>query len=112
MTEQAVKDKISLEMPDWKKIQSGQNVAITIDAQALYQAERGLLQGWVNSKEIDKIIARYPIRETQALTAIASALQFKSRAQYEAAARKLVTDDKAIKAYLVGHFGGLSAAMA
>ncbi|MCR5939773.1 ATP-binding protein [Ochrobactrum sp. XJ1] len=40
MTEQAVKDRISLEMPDWKMIQAGKDVSITVDAQALFQCER------------------------------------------------------------------------
>lgn len=44
MTEQVVKDQVSLGMLDWKKIQSGQNVSIAIDAQAYYQAERACLQ--------------------------------------------------------------------
>ncbi|MER8470199.1 AAA family ATPase [Mesorhizobium sp. M1328] len=111
MTEQAVKDQISLEMPDWKKIQAGQNVSIAVDSQAHYQAEKARLQGWIISKDVDKIIARYPIRETAALTVIVSALQFKSRSQYEAAVRKLVIDDVVIRSMLAEHFGGLPAAM-
>lgn len=111
MTEQVVKDQVSLGMLDWKKIQSGQNVSIAIDAQAYYQAERACLQDWIAKKDVAKIIARYPIRETPALAAVVSALQFKSRSQYEAAARKLVIDDAAIKSFLLGHFGGLPAAI-
>lgn len=111
MTEQAVKDQISLDMPDWKKIQAGQNVSIAVDSQAYYQAEKARLQDWILAKDVNKIIARYPIRETPALIAIVSALQFKGRVQYEAAARKLVIDDVAIRSALAGHFGGLPAAI-
>ena len=112
LTEQAVKDQISLNMPDWKKIQAGSNVAIAVDAQTLYQAERERLRAWLEEKEVRKIIARYPIRETMALTGIVSALQFKSKDQYEAAVRKLITDDAAMRAMLMTFFGGLPAALA
>lgn len=112
MTEQVVKDQIGLRMPNWKKIQAGENVDIAVDAQAHYQNERELLREWISVEDVGKIISRYPIRETQALAVIASALQFKSRTHYEAAVRKLITDDAAIKDHLLGYFGKLSAAMA
>lgn len=107
MTEQAVKDQISLRMPDWRKIQSGENVSITVNAQALYQGERERLQTWLDARDVGSIIARYPIRDTMALAAIVRNLEFKSRIQYEAAVRKLVIDDAAIKATLIGFFGSL-----
>jgi ABC-type cobalamin/Fe3+-siderophores transport system ATPase subunit len=109
MAEQAVKDEISLQIPDWKKIQSGQTVAITVDAAKVYEAERNQLSSWIAAKDIDKILARYPVRDTGALGAIASALLFKSRQVYEAAARKIVSDDSEIKARLLSHFGNLPA---
>lgn len=111
MTEQAVKDKIGIQMPDWKAIQRGNNVNITVDAQAMYQAEKAQLQSWIAAKDVEKIVGRYPIRETMALTAVVNALQFKSRGQYEAAVRKLVSDNESIRATLIGHFGGLVAAL-
>lgn len=112
MTEQAVKDKIGMQMPDWKAIQRGENVNITVDGQAMYQAEKAQLQSWIASKDVEKIVARYPIRETMALAAVVNALQFKNRGQYEAAVRKLVSDDETIRAILTEHFGGLVAALA
>jgi ABC-type lipoprotein export system ATPase subunit len=111
MSEQVVKDQISLGMPDWKKIMAGQNVSIAVDAQAHYQVERQQLNDWLAANEVANIIARYPIRETQALAGIVAALQFKSRAQYEAAARKVVMDESEMRAFLMAKFGGLSAAI-
>lgn len=112
MTEQAVKDKICMQMPAWKAIQRGENVNIIVDAQAIYQAERAQLQSWITAQDVEKIVERYPIRETMALAAVVNALQFKSRGQYEAAVRKLVSDDGPTRATLIGHFGGLAAALA
>ncbi|MGL5445799.1 MAG: AAA family ATPase [Rhabdaerophilum sp.] len=112
MTEQAVKDKISTQMPDWKIIKRGGTVSIAFDSQAMYQAEKAQLQSWIAAADVEKIVARYPIRETMALTAVVNALQFKSRGQYEAAVRKLVSDDTTIKSRLLAHFGGLVAELA
>lgn len=112
MTEQAVKDQIGLAMPDWRKIQAGDVVSINVDAQALYQRERDLLSSWLESSDVGKIIARYPVRTTMALTAVVNALQFKSQAQFESAVRKLVLDDPTIKTMLLSFFGDLPAAIA
>lgn len=112
MTEQAVKDKIGIQMPDWKAIQRGDNINITVDAQAMYLAEKAQLQSWIAAKDVEKIVGRYPIRETMALAAVVNALQFKSRGQYEAAVRKLVSDNESIRVTLIEHFGGLVAALA
>ena len=111
MAEQAVKDEISLGMPDWKKIQTGDSVNISVDAQNVYLNERSQLQSWLAARDINKIIARYPIRETMALDRIASALQFKNRTQYETAVRKLVIDNSTIKSLLIGYFGNLPTAI-
>ena len=63
-------------------------------------------------KDISKIIARYPIRETMALEGVVSALQFRSKNQYESAVRKLIIDDPTIKAFLIDFFGRLPATIA
>jgi ABC-type Mn2+/Zn2+ transport system ATPase subunit len=112
MTEQAVKDKIGLQMPDWKAVQRGQNVNITVDADAMYQAEKAQLNSWIAAEDVEKIVGRYPIRESQALDGVVTALQFKNRSQYEAAVRKLVSDDQSIRTTLIGYFGDLASALA
>ncbi|MDQ0454611.1 AAA family ATPase [Rhizobium paknamense] len=112
MTEQAVKDRIGMQMPDWKAIQHGDNVNIIVDAQAMYQDEKARLQSWIAAKDVEKIVGRYPIRETMARAAVVAALQFKSLDQYEAAVRKLVSENESIRTILLGYFGGLVAALA
>lgn len=107
MTEQAVKDEISLQMPDWKLIQSGHTIAIAVDVQTQFQAELAQLESWIAAKNIEKILARYPVREAGALGAIASALQFKTKATYEAGVRKVVSESAEIKTHLLSHFGQL-----
>lgn len=112
MTEQIVKDEISLQMPDWKKIQLGQIVAITVDSQASYQAERTQLMSWIAANDIESILARYPVRDTGGLGLVASALQFKNKSLYEAAVRKMVSEEPAVRSHLLSHFGQLPAKLA
>lgn len=111
MTEQSVKDQISLGRPDWKKIKAGASVNITVDAQTMYQTELANLQALIAANNITAIMARYPIRETPALGAIVTALNLKSLKLYEAAVRKLLAEDAATRARLLGLFGDLPAAI-
>lgn len=112
MSEQIVKDQVSLGMLDWKRILNGENVAITVDAQSHLEGERKTLRDWLAAGDMEQIVKRYPIRESQAIQGITAALQFKNRGLYEAAARKLVTEDGEIKAFLLGMMGALPAAIA
>jgi len=111
MTEQAVKDQISIQMPDWKRIQGGGNVTISVDAPAMYEDEKAQLEEWLRANDVAKIMARYPIRETQALSAVVNALQFKSKSQYESAVRKLLIDEEAFREKLLDYFGKLPKAI-
>jgi hypothetical protein len=49
----------------------------------------------INASDFVGILQRYPVRESKALDAIAKAIGFADRGQYEAAVRKLLVDDEA-----------------
>lgn len=108
MTEQAVKDAISVQMPDWKTLSAGQNVAITVDSQTMLGAEKQRLNGLIAARDVAGIVARYPIRETGALNAVVTNLGLRDRPTYEAAVRKLIADDDVAKAQLLAFFGQLA----
>lgn len=111
MTEQAVKDLISLEMPDWKMIKRGQDIIIKVDAHSMYQTEQQNLTNWIKERDVASIIARYPVRETNALEGIVGALRFKSRDDYNSAVRKMLRENIKLRDMLTSLFGGLSAAI-
>jgi ABC-type cobalamin/Fe3+-siderophores transport system ATPase subunit len=111
MTEQIVKDTVSQGMLDWKKIRDGEQVNVQVDAQSLFSEEKLKLRGWIEACDVENILTRYPVRETPALGAIPDALQFKGRAQYEAALRRQIARDKTMRAQLQSRFGGLIAAL-
>ena len=111
MTEQVVKDMISLQVPDWKAIASNAAISISVDAKSAMTTELTRLETLLAARDVSSIVARYPVRETGALGAIAANLGFKSCALYESAVRKLVEDDPDAKAEMLSLFGPLSPAL-
>lgn len=72
--------------------EGGERIA-KIDFAKLAQDEASRLAALINSSDFVGVLQRYPIRESTALDAIAKALTFANRAQYEMAVRKLLVDD-------------------
>lgn len=107
MTEQCVKDQASVQMLDWKKIKNGENLDISVDAQSIFNDEVVKIKAMIEDKKIEEIMQRYPIRETSALGVIHKALEFNSKANYESAVRKLVSEDEDIKNHLLSFFGDI-----
>lgn len=112
MAEGLIKDRISLAMPDWKLISSGTVIAINIDVATVLANGIARIDALLAARDAEGILRSFPVRETPALGAIASALDFKSVASYYAAVRKLVREDVSAKDTLLGFFDGLDHALA
>lgn len=91
--EKSVRSEIDLHWPKLEDVAAGRAVDIRIDIAGKVQDEVNLFQGLLSNGDIEKIICRYPLRETGALNAIALKLGFQSRSKYEAAVIKLLIDD-------------------
>ena len=76
------------------------------------EAESRTLDEAIKTGNLEKIIARYPIRETAALTRIANKLGFQDRNQYEGAVRKLIMDDNEALKFVRNLFGRLASDIA
>jgi AAA domain, putative AbiEii toxin, Type IV TA system len=96
MIERKFRDLLTSRAPDWKKIQSS-NVVISESTESMLVGEKQMLDDILLSSDIEKIISRYPMRETEALTEIAKALSFKSCEKYEHAVRKMLIDDEGVR---------------
>jgi hypothetical protein len=96
MVERKFRDSLTSKAPDWKKIQSS-NVIITESTEKMFIDEKKMLDEILQSSDIAKIISRYPMRETEALTEIAKALSFKSCEKYEHAVRKMLIEDEKVR---------------
>ena len=110
--ESALRAQVMLSLPRREDIQAGNPIGLTIDVGAVVQAEKAKFDSLLASKDLDGIIARYPVRETGALTGIAQKLGFQSKTQYEGAVRKLMIDDSNALGFVRGLFGTLAADLA
>lgn len=107
--EKAIREDILRHLPGQPEIAAGTPINISIDVSAVVDAERVSIQNSLDAGDLSGIIARYPVRETSALTEIAKRLGFQSREQYEGAVRKLLIDDEAALIFVTSLFGSLKA---
>lgn len=107
--EKKVRDQIEAKCPTQAQIATEAPVNITIDVAAALATEQAVFQELITNQDLEGIICRYPIRETPALTLIASHLGFRDREQYESAVRKLLMDDAAALTYVRNLFATLYA---
>lgn len=108
VVERFLRDELERHLPTSKDIATGNPISVTIDVRAAVEAELATLNAFLEQQELHSVIARYPIRETPALTEIAKRLGFQGRDQYESAVRKLLMDDTDALAFVRGLFGSLS----
>ncbi len=87
--------EIFASLPDMNAIKQRSNIAISVDVGNIAAAEEKKLADLLAGDQLDSIISAYDVRSTPALHAIADALGFKGRSQYEAAVRKLLESDAA-----------------
>ncbi len=80
-------------LPKKGEIANGGERIVKINFAKFARDEASRLEALVNVSDFIGVLQRYPIRETPSLDAIAKALNFTNRDQYEAAVRKLLIDD-------------------
>jgi hypothetical protein len=93
VAERAIRESMMARLPLRKDVAKGDPINVQIDVADYVAKERARLQSLVDSRDVSGIVARYPVRETPALNAIAGKLGFRDRDQYESAVRKMLMDD-------------------
>jgi ABC-type Mn2+/Zn2+ transport system ATPase subunit len=110
--EATLRQEVMRQLPCRKDITAAQAFNVTIDAPKVVAEEAARLQQACAAVDLASVIARYPVRETQALDIIAKHLGFQTRNQYESAVRKLLMDDAGALEFVRGLFGALPAEIA
>jgi energy-coupling factor transporter ATP-binding protein EcfA2 len=105
--EKVIREALFEAMPTNKTISKGLPIQVEIDVAAFVETERKQLEMAISNENIEYIIARYPVRETPTLSAIAFALRFQTRADYESAVLKLLQDDLETLTFVRGLFDTL-----
>lgn len=109
VAERTIREKVFQSIPGPVEIGKRLPVNISIDIDGARTVEEALFDRMLEEADIAGLIARYPIRETPAITAIATRLDFTHRSKYEAAVRKLLMDDVDALKFVRLLFGGLHA---
>jgi len=107
--ERKVKNEITF--PSWKEIQSDKVFNHQVNLESYFEAEKKQFDTFISSNDIDSIVGRYPVRETEVLNELAKALKFQKRVDYENAVRKLLIDDESIRLQTRDVLGDLAAAV-
>lgn len=93
IAEKSARAQIFSLLPKKGEVAAGGKRTAEIDFAKCAKDEAARIEALVNASDFVGILQRYPIRESPALDAIAKALNFANRAQYEAAVCKLLAQD-------------------
>lgn len=108
VAEKSIREEVFRQIPGREQIAAANPVNISINVSEVVAKERAHLQEVLDAGDMTTIVARYPIRETPALDAIARHLGFQDRHQYEGAVRKLLMDDAEALGCVRALFGALA----
>jgi hypothetical protein len=95
-------------MPGKEEIAGANPIDISVDVSSIVKEECDRLQDALGNGKFEEVIARYPIRETPALTEIARKMGFQNREQYEGAVMQLLVDDAEALEFVKSLFGTLA----
>ena len=93
IAEKAARVQVFSLLPKKGEIITADKRCVEIDYQKIAAEESARFEALITSSDFIGVLKRYPIRESQALDAIAKALNFVNRNQYEIAVRKLLIDN-------------------
>ena len=105
--EREVREEIQSQMPDWKSIANLSNSEIAVDIKKIHREELCRYRRFLSDGNLEKLVARYPVRDTGALNQIARQFQL-SRVNYERTLLARVRDDSVLADRLRAQVGPLS----
>lgn len=108
VAERQLRDSLLALLPSREAMVANQIGMVNVALPAPYPDELVKLTEFIKNQNIDAIISRYPVRETPVLDAIAKALRFQNRWDYEAAALTRVASDPELRAQLLKKLAPLS----
>ena len=107
-SERKVRQQAQLQMPDWQAIANEEDYTITLKPSEWYQTELLLFQKLMAENDLEGLIARYPIRETDAIDRVVAALQLKNSKTYRDTLISRIQTDSDLADGLRQYTGSLS----
>lgn len=111
LAERQVRDGLLAQMPKREELVAAASPTIQISGQSPYPAELARFQAMLAARDLHGIIARYPVRHSGILGAIAKALKFLGRDDYETAAVARISSDEMLRDALLLKLAPLSTAI-
>lgn len=100
-SERLVYNRFAAHVPNWKEIRTaGEQLTISGPIANPYQGELNRFNDFVESGNLDSLIACYPLRESRVFEGIATTLRCRSRADYERMVVARVREDEGLVAKL------------
>ena len=106
--ERKVRQATQSQMPDWKSIQNQETFTMTLCIGEWYQEELSYFKKLLAANDLENIIVRYPVRESNVLDKISAALQLKNTKNYQDTLLALVHADSDLAESLRKYTGSLA----
>ena len=106
--ERRVHDRMLSQLPDWKSIKTNATSGIPISIDSPYPDELSRFKKLVTDGELDALIARYPVRESNVFDVLARELELTGRNTYQQMLLSRLRDDAALQRSLKQRIGLLS----
>jgi ABC-type cobalamin/Fe3+-siderophores transport system ATPase subunit len=111
VAERQVRDALLAKMPKREELVAATSPIIQISGRSAYPAELARFHAMLAAKDLHGIIARYPVRHSGILGAVAKALKFQGRTDYETAAVARISSDETLRDALLLKLDPLSTAI-
>jgi hypothetical protein len=108
LAERQMRDQIMLQMPSRKSMMEGEAGTVSISIPSPYPVELQRLNALILNEDVEAIVARYPVRESGVLSALAKGLSMPAREEYERAALTRVSMDESLRVCLKAKLGNLA----
>jgi hypothetical protein len=108
VAERQFREAVLQQVPERNDFVNGTAVTVSINVPSTYQTELVRLRDLRNNNDVAGIVARYPVRESRLLDALAKGLRFRGRADYEKAVLRQLTVDTDLRKALRTKLGALA----
>lgn len=95
-------------MPKKGDLIAARSPIISVSSESPYPAELARLRQMIAANDVYGIIARYPVRHSGVLEAVAKALRFQGRVDYEKAALTCISSNENLRGGLLAKLAPLS----
>ena len=109
--ERRTRELLLSKIPDWKSLKANPSQKICVSADSPYLEELNHFNKLVENGELDRLVARYPARESPAFETIARSLKCLNKTDYERMVIARIRGDNELIEKLKKRIGPLSEAL-